>query len=203
MNSQKLKHVILTRFNLDLYDRDSRTANEWMDHRMEYFERTRESVLSQDCEFEWILAMDSRTPNKYLHDIITDDRMTITRKDPRGYNPKGWTITTRLDNDDLYRPGAIDAIQFCASTKELVIDLRYQQLCYGVLYSSGKKFEGWERPKPNSPFISLVSKDSNCYARPHSKMLEDNKGIFASNDPLAYMVIHDRNLGNKIVGRKI
>jgi len=196
MNSQKLKHVILTRFNLGLYDRDSRTANEWMDHRMEYFERTRESVLSQDCEFEWILAMDSRTPNKYLHNIITDDRMTITRKDPRGYIPKGWTITTRLDNDDLYRPGAIDAIQSCFETKELVIDLRYEQLCGNTRFTS-------DRPRPNSPFLSLVSNTRNCYAREHSKMLDTAPGIFASDKTLAYMVIHDKNLGNKITGRKI
>jgi hypothetical protein len=203
MKSQKLKHVILTRFNLGLYDRDSRIANEWMDHRMPLFEKTRASVLSQEGDFEWVICVDSRTPHRYLEEIITDYRMSIMHEHPNTYKPDGWTITTRLDNDDLYLPGAIKAIQDSFTEQELVLDIRYQQLYQGVLYSSGTKNDGWERPRPNSPFLSLISKEKNCFARPHTKMLKDFKGIFASKEPLAYMVIHDNNLGNKIVGRKV
>ena len=197
----RFKHVILTRFNLGLYDRAD--ADEWMAHRMPYFERTRDSVLSQDGDFEWILSMDERTPNRYLQDIICDSRMAIVYDHPNTYKPDGWTITTRLDNDDLYLPGAIKAIQKKFREEELVVDLRYHQLVNGEEWTSGRKEDGWGRPHPNSPFLSLISKDKNCYARPHSLMVNDFKSRFASNRIYAYMVIHDNNLGNQIVGRKV
>jgi len=201
MSLQKLKHVILTRFNLGLYDKPG--ADEWMARRMPLFERTRESVLSQNEDFEWILSMDKNTPNRYLQSIIRDSRMTITHEHPNTYKPDGWTITTRLDNDDIYLPGAVKAIQNKAKEMEMVIDLRYHQLYKGEAWSSGTVKDGWERPHPNSPFLSLVSKDKNCYARPHTKMVGEFISRFATNKILAYMVIHDNNLGNKIVGRKI
>ena len=122
--------------------------------------------------------------------------MSIIHDHPNTYKPDGWTITTRFDNDDLYLPGAVKAIQDTFIEKELVIDLKYHQICDGVVYSS-------MRSQPNSPFLSLISKDKNCYARPHSLMINDFKGRFASNEIYAYMVIHDKNLGNKIIGRKV
>jgi len=203
MNSQKLRHVILTRFNLGLYDTEN--PDEWMEHRMLYFSATRESVLSQKGDFEWWLAVDSLTPGWWLKKIFTDPRMHLTSEHPKEFRSKGWTITTRLDNDDLYLPGAIKAIQSRFAYKEVVIDLKYSQLCDGVYYTSGCKCDGWERKRPNSPFLSLVENGvtKTCYARQHSRMLETHDGIFASDDRLAVMVIHDRNLGNKIIGRKI
>ena len=117
---------------------------------------------------------------------------------PKEFRSRGWTITTRFDNDDLYLPGAIQAIQSRFRKKEMIIDLRYEQICDGVRYTS-------DRRSPNSPFLSLIENGAvkTCYARPHSKMLEVAKGVFASEEPLALMVIHDKNLGNKITGRKI
>ena len=147
--------------------------------------------------------MDDRTPYRYLADIICDERMTISHEHPNTFKPDGWTITTRLDNDDTYLPGAIKAIQDRFTEQEIVIDIKYRQLHNGVLYSSGIEVDGWERTRPNSPFLSLISKEKNCYARPHTKMLKDFSGIFASKEYLAHMVIHDKNLGNKIIGRKV
>lgn len=195
------KHVILTRFNLDLYDTED--SDKWMQHRMPYFKQTRASVLSQKGDFQWILCLDKRTPWRYLQDIVFDSRIAISHEHPNTYEPDGWTITTRLDNDDIYLPGAVEAIQKCFAEEEMVVDLKYQQLCQGVLYSSGIERDGWERPRPNGPFLSLISKDKNCYIRPHSKMINDFKSKFASDKVYAYMVIHDNNLGNQIVGRKV
>ena len=195
------KHVILTRYNLGLYDRDD--AEEWMKHRMPLFERTRESVLSQEGDFKWILSIDERTPFRWLADIITDPRMSILNEHPNTYKPDGWTITTRLDNDDIYLPGAIRAIQDSFVEEEMVVDLKYLQFANGELWTSGIERDGWDRKRPNSPFLSLISKDKNCYIRPHTKMINDFKSKFASDNVYAYMVIHDNNLGNKIVGRKI
>lgn len=190
----KFKHVILTRYNLGLYDKTG--AEQWMKHREILFRKTRESVLSQEGDFEWWLSVDERTPGWWLKKIFTDPRMHITFEHPKEFRCDGWVITTRLDNDDIYLPGAVKAIQSCFETKELVIDLRYEQLC------DGDKSSSW-RTRPNSPFLSLVSKTRNCYARPHSKMLTEAPGVFASDDILAYMVLHDRNLGNKLIGKQI
>lgn len=191
-----MRHVILTRYNLDLYDTEN--PEEWMSQRYPLFVTTRESVLSQEGDFEWVLCMDHRTPNRWLQEIITDHRMSILYAQPRDYWSHGWTITTRLDNDDIYLPGAVKAIQDCFVEKELVIDLRYEQLHNDDRYTSG-------RLRPNSPFLSLIENGAKrtCYARPHSIMGRMYRSIFASDEVLAYMVIHDNNLGNKIVGRKI
>ena len=203
MSLQKLRHVILTRYNLGLYDRPD--AEEWMAERMPLFERTRESVLSQEGDFEWHLCLDPLTPNRWRQAIICDSRMAIKHDHPKFFRSEGWTITTRLDNDDIYLPGAVKAIQAKAKEEEMIIDLRYNQLYKGELWSSGREVDGWERQQPNSPFLSLVENGAKrtCYARPHTKMIEEYRGKFASNKVLAYMVIHDNNLGNKIVGRKI
>jgi len=196
MNSQKLRHVILTRFNLGLYDKPG--ANEWMEHRFPLFDKTRQSILEQDGEFEWWLSMDGRTPEKWINRIFTDSRMRITSDHPKDFRCDGWTITTRMDNDDLYLPGAVKAIQESASKQEMVLDLRYFGMSGGKLYHS-------ERVQPNSPFLSLVENGvkRTCYARPHSNMLEEYKSIFVSRDEYALMVIHDRNLGNRVVGREV
>ena len=192
----KLKHVILTRFNLGLYDRPG--AEEWMKHRFPLFEKTLDSVLSQEGDFEWVLCMDKRTPNRWLQEIVRDSRIVIIHEHPNQFRSEGWTITTRLDNDDLYLPGAIKAIQDAFTEEEMVIDIRYEQLCNGERYTS-------ERIRPNSPFISLVENGAKrtCYARPHYKMLDEYPGMFASDEVLALMVIHDNNLANKITGRKV
>jgi len=202
---KKFKHVILTRFNLGVYDRED--ADEWMSNRMWMFRATRLSVLSQEEEFEWVICVDYLTPKQYLRDIDIDDRITLTYLHPKDYFKQRyieepWVITTRLDNDDLYKPGAIKAIQDCFTEQEIIIDLKYEQyeLNTGSYYDS-------DRPNPNGPFLSLVEKSYNirtCYARPHNKMSEDwPTAIFASREILALMVIHDNNIGNKIVGGKL
>jgi hypothetical protein len=190
------KHVILTRFNLGLYDRPG--ADEWMRHRMLYFRATRDSVLSQDAEFEWWISMDTRTPLRWINNIWTDYRIHLTPSHPKEFRGFGWTITTRLDNDDILLPGAIKAIQDAFVEEEMIIDIRYQQMFNGELYTSG-------RDKPNSPFLSLIENGvkKTCYARPHSKMIQDYPAKFASDEVLAYMVIHDRNLGNRITGKRV
>jgi hypothetical protein len=190
------KHVILTRYNLGLYDRPG--AEEWMKHRYPFFELTRDSILSQEGEFEWHLSVDVRTFDRWINDIFTDKRMHLTLFHPKEYKSEGWTITTRMDNDDIYLPGAIKAIQDAFVEKEMVIDIRYYQMQNGELYTS-------ERSMPNSPFLSLIENGANktCYARPHSKMLEDFRGKFASEEPMALMVVHDMNMGNRITGKRV
>ena len=116
------EHYILTRFNYGLYsDNPYNVLNpdKWMEHRLKLFEKCRESVLSQDVDFTWLIAMDSNTPLKYMDQIFIDGRMNPVFCDIRKVfevaKPNtAWVITTRMDNDDTYNPGALEAIQDAA-----------------------------------------------------------------------------------------
>ena len=208
--SKQFSHYILTRFNFGLYDKED--ADEWMSARMGLFEATKESILSQEGEFQWIVSVDSRTPVKYLKKIFTDKRMIKVTCDSRvafdDIKPKTpWVITTRMDNDDLYLPGAVKAIQEQFKPEIRVIDIEYNQLYKGKRYTS-------ERRGPNSPFLSLVEPSDRvktCYCRPHYKLLDG----YPTEDGLvsipgkktrvvyAYMVIHKSNMANKLVGKEV
>jgi len=210
---KEYKHVILTRFNTQafdgklIYDKPIKEADGWMWDRMKLFAKTRESVLDQGEDFLWVVGIDERTPFHFRDEIKGDEpRIRWFEGDVRQYFDafpveEPWLITTRLDNDDLHKPGAIKAIQDCFTHKEIIIDLVYHQKKGRDLFESN-------RPNPNGPFLSLIEKNDKairtCYARPHNKMSEDwKKAIFASREPLAYMVIHGDNAANKIVGRRV
>lgn len=210
--SDVFSHYILTRFNFGLYDRED--ADKWMKDRMPLFEKTKESVLSQEGDFKWIISVDMRTPAKYLKKIFTDDRMIKTELDMRQVFLQGevkakteWVITTRFDNDDLLKPGAVKIIQQYFKPYIHVVDIDYYQLKDGVEYTS-------ERFTSTSPFLSLIEPSSRvmtALCRPHSKLVtgypfpdgldvirgKKIPGIYAN------MVLHGNNAANKLVGQKV
>jgi len=215
---KEFKHVLLTRYNWDNANQDFYTTHkrpkEWLKERLELFKATRESVLSQEGDFEWWISFDAATPESYIKKVCTDDRMKPVFDDFRHMGfafdfEEPYVITTRFDNDDLYYEGAIKAIQDHFKPMLSVIDIDYHQLELnsGVYYDS-------DRYTPTSPFISLVEPTNDvktCYCRPHSYLASGypfesgNAEIpsFRINRPLAVMVIHDDNVANKIVGRKV
>lgn len=211
--SKGFKHVILTRYNNGIYD--GKDAVLWMKERYQLFRSTRDSVLSQDADFEWVLSFDERTPDSYVTKCLTDPRMKATTRDVRDYFEgqeidEPWVITTRIDNDDLYRPGALKAIQSKFQEQIMVIDIDYYQwdLRDNKTYTS-------ERYTCTSPFISLVEPSTRVktvYCRPHNKLHDgylitdtEKRAIpgVKIRERLAYMVIHGNNAANKIVGKEI
>lgn len=220
--SKGFKHVILTRYNNGIYD--GKDAVLWMKERYQLFRSTRDSVLSQDADFEWVLSFDERTPDSYVTKCLTDPRMKATTRDVRDYFEgqeidEPWVITTRIDNDDLYRPGALKAIQRAFEQRIMTIDIDYYQwdLNGNKTYTSGNVSKG-ETYRPDdfgSPFISLIEPSDRIktvYCRPHSKLIH---GYLISDDEkieiphvkiheqLAFQVIHGKNLANKITGKEI
>jgi len=205
--SKGFSHYLLTKFNTQpfdgkmLYD-DKEKADAWMDKRMKLFEETKKSVLEQEGEFKWIISVDKRTPQKYLDEIFTDERMIMTNRDIReAFKDEKfkteWIITTRIDNDDLYLPGAIKAIQSAFAEEVVVIDLLYL-----VLDKNIGKTRASGRRTPNSPFLSLVEHYKNvrtAFARPHTYMIgEFGKGVWADRKKVyAYQVVHEDNVMNK------
>ncbi len=212
---KEFKHVVITRYNWDNATKDFYGTHpdpeKWMEERYELFKATRDSVLSQKAEFDWYIAFDKKTPKSYVKKVCSSSNMIPVFKDVRNlkFNYKEpWIITTRMDNDDLYNPGALKAIQDAFTPMLQVIDIDYEQF-------DGDKYYTSERRGANSPFLSLVEPSDRvktCYCRPHSKLASGyptkegpKKPIRASkiNRPLALMVIHGNNVANQIVGREI
>lgn len=226
-------HYVLTRFNTQeingelLYDKPG--ADEWMDKRMVFFEKTKESVLSQTVPFRWIISLDKRTPDKYYRQIFTDERMTAVSCDIRDsfdyITPVTlWVITSRMDCDDIYNADALYSIQQEFEPRIKVIDLYYNQLVLetGEQYTNGNLERGeMYRYANNGPFLSLVEPSDRvmtCFCRPHSVLglgypFEDGykeiptckvfKKYKGKAYPFAFMVIHDHNVANKITGFKV
>lgn len=218
--SAEYSHFILTRFNNGIYDRED--AVEWMRDRMELFKKTKESVLSQQGDFKWVLSFDEGTPESDLKKVFTDDRMILTFKDIREAFEDievktEWVITSRMDNDDVYFPGAVLQIQKFFEPKIKVIDIDYLQLDLktGDKFTSGNAHKNQRtRNGVTGPFLSLIepaTRIMTCYSRPHNKLLDgypSTDGLVRIDgmkikQPQAYMVIHGENMANKITGFKL
>lgn len=186
-----MQHVILTRFNNGIYDRPD--AYEWMKHRLELFKATKESVLSQDAAFDWVVSFDERTPIELMDEVCTFPTMHPVTDLVQSFQPDGWLLSTRLDNDDILLPNAIEEIQTAAKMfkgREMVIDIDYRKRDFKGVYPSN-------RPRANSPFLSLMSERKNCYCRPHTFMPDDFPS-YKIDKVLAEMVIHDKNAANTV-----
>ena len=188
-----MNHIVLTRYNNGIYDLPN--ADKWMSERAELFKHTRESVLSQDAAFDWFIFFDPKTPNDVMLDLCQFPVMYPMKGDVRSYVPKDWTITTRLDNDDLLRPNALSEIQNAAmmwKNREFVVDVGYEKLntVTGEVHASN-------RTRANSPFLSLVSNQRNCYCRPHTFMPDDFPSM-KIHKTLATMVLHGGNQANTV-----
>jgi len=219
MSLKKFDHVILTRFNTLLvndrllYDNPGQ-ADWWMDRRMPLFEETKKSVLSQDGDFKWIISLDSRTPERYVSRIETDERILVTKQAIQhaleGYIPSSdWVISSRLDCDDRYLPGFTDMLYSHFEPKIKVIDANYIKLSY----KSNKVFRH-ERMHPASMFVSLVEPAERfvgAFCRPHGQLTEypisGTFGNFGKRVRIPYdkdlgaymlMVCHDLNATNHI-----
>ena len=215
--SDVFNHFILTRFNNGLYDKPD--ADEWMQSRLELFQVTKESVLSQTEDFKWVIAFDQRTPQAMVDYICDDERMIPFYGDIRNVTldvSTPFVITSRLDNDDIYLPGAIKAIQECFVPQIYVIDMDYEQFDSntGERYTSGNKAKKQRyRLLNNGPFLSLIEPSERvmtCYCRPHTFLIdgypfEDRKKAIPSTKIGVYarMIIHSENMMNKITGYKL
>jgi hypothetical protein len=198
-----MKHVILTRYNIGLYSLPD--ADAWMRDRNKLFSKTCASVFDQvgNPPFDWFIYFDERTPDGVMWDLCPFPQTYPIKGDPRSFVPSELTITTRLDNDDLLRPNAIQAIQAEAqkwhdekprplNLRDFVVDIGYEKLdvATGVMHPSHRK-------RANSPFLSLVSRKKNCYCRPHTFMPDDFPST-KIDQILATMVIHKGNQANDL-----
>lgn len=208
---KKFKHYILTRYNLGIYSKDNPYAatvgdpEKWMKHRAQLFKACYDSVMNQTCkDFEWIIAIDGATPFRWYRKLMSHERVIIVYTQPhqtlRYFDHEAeWLITTRLDNDDILHPDFVAKIQAQFDETTKLIDVHYEAVKDGVHYQSG-------RTRPNSPFLSLIEpwgeNVMTALGRPHTVMCEQYPAVWLP-DVLAYQMIHDRNVSNKINGRPV
>jgi len=202
-----------------------KNPEEWMRHRMKLFETyTLPSVLNQTCKnFTWLLSFAAETPDtvtdRYRYypfiQIINGYPADYVRNlYPEKLKHGDWLITSRLDNDDTIEPTYIARIQekYLDGDSEdfLLVDTDGRQLDL----KTGKYYDVARRSN-NSPFISLVEKVGQKYISlngteitmpiktvfycTHTKM-EWHFPSMKIPERLYTMIIHDRNVSNKIVG---
>lgn len=207
------KHFLLCRYNLGLYTDNPykiECPSVWMEERLPMFKRLLKSLQDQtNSNFALIVSLDAFTPLRYTGEIAqvlvnSGLDFVLIYRDPREAIPSvskeaEWLITTRIDNDDEYRPEFIEAIQSSFREETEVLDV------FGVQFD-GEKYYTSGRPTPNSPFISLVEKwndPKTVLHRPHSIMNGEYLARWASKEALYIQHIHNSNAANKIIGRPI
>ena len=201
---------------------DKAKADKWMSNRMKLFAKTKESVLSQEGEFTWVISVDERTPKKFM-DKIKGEGIVITHDDIRNVFLSGevtsdapWVITTRFDCDDMYEPGAILKIQERFEPKLKVIDINFKKLDTQTGKFHAIRHHDWNWS--GSPFLSLVEPSDRvltAFCRPHGQVAGGYPsgsltGTYPAGkvlitiaqevikDVCGIQVIHGENLANKI-----
>lgn len=137
-NSIHIRHFILTRFNLLIWNKDKTGSSvrtiKWLEHRFSLFERyCIPSVKGQTCKnFEWIVLFDSTTPDRFK-DKIADYQKDFSQFVPVFVEPDngryfanifqeevrrrlpdsetGRVLTTYLDNDDALNVKMVEDLQ--------------------------------------------------------------------------------------------
>ena len=197
-------HVLITRFNIyipnwDLVDKHGREtrSKEWMEHRFELFNKyCVPSVAAQTCDnFKWVILVDQHTPQEYIHRIGRGVLLTgnFWLRDLQKFLENNCKtrhlITTRLDNDDVLAPWAIQQIQDSFTNQRFTfLDLPSgYRLKDGILH---------KHQEACNPFLSLVERDTRqcVLSQAHGRKLgRENKVEVISNLPAWIQVIHDRN----------
>jgi hypothetical protein len=219
------KHWIFTRWNLldaktTIYNNPViKNPEGWNQHRMKLFDTyCLPSVMNQTCRnFTWLLSFAPETPKSIIDKYITMPLVKIIFQYPADYvrslypevlKNGDWIITSRLDNDDMIAPGYIEAIQNQFDNYFMLVDTDGCQLDL----KTGKRYDPARRSN-NSPFISLIEQVGaqwgeitdpvkTVYWCSHSKM-ELHFPSIKIDKRLYTMIIHDKNICNKIVGNEL
>ena len=204
---------MLCRYNHRLYaDNPYNIADPeaWMDPRRPLFQRLLRSLAAQtNKDFRLLLTVDPLTPMSLRRDVETtlDESgvpAQILDQAPmdwlKGRKPEAdYLVTSRIDNDDEYLPGFVQAIQREFSPGTEVLDV------HGV-QCDGNEYYTAERAEPNSPFLSLVEPWHNVKTAQfenHNKMAQLFPARFVGSEFLYIQHVHDSNVVNRITGRQI
>ncbi len=218
------KHFVITRFNIranygcELKNPDNNPMNRILDEdylkeRFEIFEKyTLQSIKKQTNQnFTWLILFHKKTPDNFKKKIqelkkkfnfidlyLEDEEKFVFLEycNSKEENIK-YTITSRIDNDDMFSEDYIAKIQDYANDNfhECILSFRK-----GIKYdlSSRKKYE-YER-KDNHFLSMLGTKKEYILQYNHSKIFDSGKEVVMldSNKPMWIEIIHESNVTNRI-----
>ena len=220
-DASTFRHLLLTRFNVRMQwlDEARGVTEEWLEHRFELFERfCLPSVSAQTCQdFTWLVFLDAATPDRWRARIAAHAER-FPNLVPRYVELFDWfalratmdefapprddldLITTRLDNDDSMARTMIERVQSCWSsgyTRPRLITFEH-----GLFFRHEKVYD---TIYPNNPCTSVIESSVKPKTALHFNHIEADQHVETERlrgDPAWMLVVHDRNVLNRVRGRR-
>ena len=219
-----MQHLILTRFNLLLWNKDKEgnpvRTTKWLEHRFALFEKyCLPSIANQTCKsFEWIVLFDSSTPERFK-EKITECQSKCPQLIPIYVSPNGGrffaqifrdevvkrlkekrVITTYLDNDDALNVRFVEDIQKRA---EALPNGTFINYTHGFQFYTDHKYL-LQVNYPRNHFMSVVESGDplmvkTIYGYGSHYYIDKIEGVRIEkikNQPMWCEVIHEKNMGN-------
>jgi hypothetical protein len=217
----KIKHVILTRFNIPSPGKELsiRSQPGWLAGRFELF-RTYclPSVAGQtEQDFEWVIVFDEQTPSEFLNEIRTlqkiypfhaeftslSDMGDIVQSVLPRYVDSDWLLSTRLDSDDIL------AVDHVARLREALTADKSQVInfaCGAILAVSKAAPRIYRIVDKKNPFASLLE-PMGPSARTIWHEMHVNISRLApvrqvEGQPAWLQVVHGGNVSNRTKGTR-
>lgn len=206
-------HLVLTRFNVRWIIGPHDTA--WLAHRFELFDRyCHPSVRGQTShDFRWLVFFDEDTPEPFRSRIDEYARwpvftpVFIGRPSTEVYDAAiaahldgaDHLVTTRLDNDDAIGRDFVARVQAAArqGTREFL------NLPVGYVWHRGRVYR---HEHPSNAFISLSEPAAgfrSVWATRHEEAGRVAPVHQVAGGPAWLQVIHERNVSNRVRGRRV
>ena len=218
---EHIQHFVITRFNLKIAEsfttdknQISTQSDDWLRHRFDLFEKyCLPSLAAQkNKDFTWFLFFDIDTPDEYRKRVdaakeicpqieacyIQSSSIKATL-DQFIKKETSVLITTRIDNDDAFKDDALAIIraQLDNTKSDLCVNLRF-----GYSYD-GELAEVFSQKY--NPFSSLIEFRKpggfiTIFGAGHGKIHHLAKVKQITTGPHWLMVVHDRNVANRMPG---
>lgn len=225
---RKCEHFILTHFNVKFkWSKKGRTSSsqkpptkEWMEHRIKLFDKyCYPSILGQtNKNFKWLIFFDDETTDKtlfekydqcikiYLKDYDIWNHKLASKEIKKLIHPKTkWIMTTRFDCDDALAKTYVDDIQKKFVPKDMILNPSIG-VTYDIYSKVARRFQYL---CPNS-FLTIVEKLTHNHVKTchyvNHPLLRNYFKCFTqvrTEYPLWLQIIHDKNLGNVLRGKRI
>ena len=224
-----MKHVIITRFNLNLYSvgRDVATRegkrvcgekDEWMERRLTlFFKYCAPSVIAQTCKnFVWVILMDTETPDRFREPVeewagqYNFIELVYVGRDEQS---SGWTtpiilkfagkhdklVTTRFDNDDAIDPEYVSHVQKEARKTKKALLVFPTGACWDDRHDVATI--QWYVFNNTISFVAPNGDPDTVHREQHEKMCRFKTIMMRTSRPMWMHVIHQDNLSNRMRGK--
>ena len=217
MKKQRYKHFVITRFNIranygcKLKNPNNNPMNRILDEdylkeRFKIFEKyTLPSMKRQTNQnFTWLILFHQNTPDSFKRKIKKlkgkFDFIDLYLGDGEKFNFEEnmeYTITTRIDNDDMFSEDYIEKIQEYANNNWHDCILSFSK---GRKYDLNSKKQ-YEYERKDNHFLSMIGTKGECILQyNHAKIFDSGKEVVMldSNKPMWTEIIHESNVINRI-----